>query len=186
MNQSNDNKKSVCGQHTAFDELLCTFFMSGHSPVAPGTMGALLATIIWSLCSLFIPYLWLQIGTLITIIFLTLLSIPSIRRIESDWGEDPSAVVIDEAVGVWIALLAVPPTATVPFQVSLSSPTMHYWYYVIAAFVLFRFFDILKPLGIRRLESIKGGWGVMLDDILSGVYAAALLLLARILFLQIA
>lgn len=185
MNKFKDKRCPSLGQHTTFDELLCTFFMSGHSPWAPGTMGALLATILWSLCSLFIPYIGLQIGTLLVLIVITLVSIPSIRRIEKDWGEDPHAVVVDEAVGVWIALLAVPATATVPFTVSLSAPSLHYWYYVLGAFILFRFFDIVKPLGIRRLENVKGGWGVMLDDILSGVYAAVLLLLVRILVLWI-
>lgn len=169
------------GLHTTFDEVLCTFFWSGHSPWAPGTMGALLATVIWVLCSLFVSYLWLQIGTLLAIILITLISIPSIHRIECDWGEDPHAVVVDEAVGVWIALLAVPYTPTVPFSLPHTFFFLDNWYYVLGAFVLFRFFDIVKPLGIRRLESVKGGWGVMLDDILSGVYAAVLLLLVRIL-----
>jgi len=173
------------GQHTVFDEVLCTFFLSGHSPWAPGTMGALIATLLWSLCSLFLPYFWLQMGTLFILITITFLSIPSIRRIESDWGEDPHAVVVDEAVGVWIALLAVPCTSATSVSLLVSSSSSLHWCYVLGAFILFRFFDIVKPLGIHRLESVKGGWGVMLDDILSGVYAAVLLLLIQILQLSI-
>ena len=76
----------------------------------------------------------------------------------------PSRVVVDEMVGVWISLLA--------------APAGHVWY-GLAAFMLFRFFDILKPLGIRRMEKLPGGWGVMMDDILSGVYGFILLIIAR-------
>ena len=77
-------------------------------------------------------------------------------------------VVIDEMIGVWIALLGF---ALTPFN-------------LIAAFILFRFFDIAKPLGIRQLENIKGGWGVMLDDVLAGVYANVVLQLWIILDCQ--
>lgn len=77
-------------------------------------------------------------------------------------GEDPSRVVVDEMVGVWIPLLAVPDNDK--------------WiWYVVAAFVLFRAFDIAKPLGIRKMESLRGGVGVMMDDILAGVYSFILL-----------
>ena len=69
--------------------------------------------------------------------------------------------VVDEMVGVWIPLLVVPDGG---------------WWYVVAAFVLFRFFDILKPLGIRRMEALPGGIGVMMDDILSGIYSLILII----------
>ena len=69
---------------------------------------------------------------------------------------------VDEMVGVWIPLLAVPDNDK--------------WiWYVVAAFVLFRAFDIAKPLGIRKMESLRGGVGVMMDDILAGVYSFILL-----------
>ena len=67
-------------------------------------------------------------------------------------------------LGVWITLLAV--------------PAGHIWY-GLAAFVLFRFFDILKPLGIRRMENLPGGVGVMMDDVLAGVYGFIVLIVAR-------
>ena len=82
------------------------------------------------------------------------------------WGEDPSRVVVDEMVGVWIPLLVVPDGG---------------WWYVLAAFVLFRLFDIVKPLGVRRMERFGGGVGIMMDDILAGVYSAVLLGAARFL-----
>ncbi len=74
------------------------------------------------------------------------------------------SVVVDEMVGVWITLLA--------------APAGHIWY-GLAAFVLFRFFDILKPLGIRRMENLPGGVGVMMDDVLAGVYGFIVLIVAR-------
>jgi phosphatidylglycerophosphatase A len=80
------------------------------------------------------------------------------------WGDDPKRVVVDEMVGVWIALLGA-------VEGSIGYP--------IAAFCLFRFFDITKPLGIRRMEELHGGLGVMADDILAGVYALFVLLLYR-------
>lgn len=78
-----------------------------------------------------------------------------IKALEEEWGEDPSKVVIDETVGLWISMLFIPINT----------------YTLILAFILFRFFDILKPLGIRKLDQLKNSWGVMLDDILAGVYA---------------
>lgn len=81
-------------------------------------------------------------------------------------GRRPSRVVVDEMVGVWIPLLAVPDN------------DRWYWY-VIAAFALFRIFDIVKPLGVRKMENFKGGVGVMMDDVLAGVYSFILIAMAR-------
>ena len=128
-----------------------TGFGSGFSPFAPGTAGALLASIIWIALYFLLPF---------TVV------IWAVNRLEPYWGEDPSRVVVDEMVGVWIPLLAVP------------NDDKWFWY-VIAAFALFRIFDIAKPLGIRRMESLKGGVGVMMDDVLAGVYSFILLVGAR-------
>ncbi len=68
---------------------------------------------------------------------------------------DPSIVVIDEVVGMWIALVALP-REIVP---------------VILAFLFFRLFDIIKPAPARQLERLPGGWGIMLDDVVAGIYA---------------
>ena len=80
--------------------------------------------------------------------------------------KDPSIVVIDEVAGQFIALLPVP---------FLVDPA---WWTIILAFVLFRFFDIVKPYPARRLENIKGGLGVMGDDLVAGVYAGAGVMIA--------
>ena len=107
--------------------------------------------------------LWL---TAALVIVFTFAGIWAADKLETYWGEDPSRVVVDEMVGVWIPLLAVP------------NDDRWFWY-VIAAFALFRIFDIAKPLGIRRMESLKGGVGVMMDDVLAGVYSFILLVGAR-------
>ena len=79
--------------------------------------------------------------------------------VEPIWGKDHGRVVIDEVAGMCISLLFVPVTIG----------------YVLAGLILFRFFDIAKPLFIRKLELLPGGWGVMMDDILAGVYTNILL-----------
>ncbi|WP_233268733.1 phosphatidylglycerophosphatase A family protein [Mucilaginibacter lacusdianchii] len=86
---------------------------------------------------------------------ITLIGIYVGNQVEPDWGEDSYRVVIDEVSGQMIALLFVPITPV----------------FLIAALIFFRFFDILKPLYIRRMEKLPAGTGVMMDDVLAGVYA---------------
>ena len=86
---------------------------------------------------------------------LLFLGVWSGSEIEREKGKDPQIVVIDEVVGQWIALLLVPQTMI--------------WFAV--SFLLFRFFDILKPWPINQLQSLPGGWGIMIDDVLAGIYA---------------
>lgn len=144
--------------------LIGTGFGSGFSPVAPGTAGALLAFGVWYALSFLVSasvLLWLTV--VLTLVF-TVVGVWAANRLEQAWGEDPSRVVVDEMVGCWITLLA--------------APAGHLWY-GLAAFGLFRLFDIWKPLGIRRMENLPGGIGVMMDDVLSGVYGFIVLIVAR-------
>lgn len=136
---------------------IATAFGSGYFPFAPGTAGAFLgAALLWG----YVQTVGInnntnfQVAYLVLIIIVTLLGVWATRNLQSEWGEDPSKVVIDEVVGVWINLLFVP----------LTLPN------IIIGFILFRFFDILKPLGIRKMEAFENGWGVMLDDVLAGIY----------------
>ena len=153
------------------DILLATSFGAGYSPVAPGTMGAILGVLLWLIpvaCGVSYNHLWMC--TLVAIILVSFAAIRPIDRLEAAWGHDPSRVVIDETVGVWVCLLGVPtdvyPTGA-PAGIDVS---WHFVAWVCGAFVLFRLFDIFKPLGIRKMERYPGGWGVMADDILSGAY----------------
>ncbi|MBO5426880.1 MAG: phosphatidylglycerophosphatase A [Prevotella sp.] len=154
------------------DVVIGTGLGAGFWPWGPGTAGAAVATLIWCLYSgafawLGIPaalpsYQWTVAVTAVLAIVSTLVSIAPINRLEKHWGEDPSRVVVDEMAGVWVTLLAVPATME--------------WQYVLGAFLLFRIMDITKPLGCRWLDrNVHGGWGVMLDDLLAGVYGAVAL-----------
>ena len=95
------------------------------------------------------------VGPLLITGFITTIGIWSATVVEPQWGKDSYRVVIDEVAGMCLSLLFIP--------IHLKT--------LLAGLVLFRLFDILKPFGIRRLEKLSGGWGVMLDDLLAGLYA---------------
>jgi phosphatidylglycerophosphatase A len=135
---------------------LATVLGAGFFPVAPGTFASLLAALgfkfVFSGFSP-IPYASLVTGVI-------LLGIWASSRTARHIGQkDPRRVVIDEVAGQLVALAAAPAG----------------WAWVAAGFVFFRLFDILKPFPIRRLENLPGGWGIMADDVLAGLYAALLL-----------
>lgn len=123
-----------------FPVIIGTGFGSGFSPFAPGTAGALLAVLIWFGISFIVSEICLIWLTVALVLFFTVMGVWATNRLEPFWGEDPSRVVVDEMVGVWIALLA--------------APSGNVWY-ALGAFALFRLFDIFKPLGIRRMESFR-------------------------------
>ncbi|GAA4324672.1 phosphatidylglycerophosphatase A [Mucilaginibacter gynuensis] len=78
------------------------------------------------------------------------------NKVEPEWGKDSYRVVIDEVAGMWITMLFIP---------------INNWKLLLAGLILFRFFDMVKPLFIRKLENLPGGTGVMMDDVLAGIYA---------------
>jgi phosphatidylglycerophosphatase A len=90
---------------------------------------------------------------------------------EHYWGEDPRTVVIDEYVGMWVPLL-VAPCADKKSTLILA----------FLGFFLFRIIDWKKPLGCRRLEKLPGGYGVMFDDLLAGLYSLIIVLIVRLIF----
>lgn len=145
-------------------KIIASGFGTGYSPIAPGTAGALLATVLWYLISCYVSPFLLIVITAILIALFSVLGIWSANKLEPVWGEDPSKIVVDEMVGVWIPLLAADSTK---------------FYYPLAAFVLFRLFDIFKPLGIRKMEDLKGGVGVMMDDVLAGIYSLLIIVVLR-------
>ena len=149
-----------------YHQLIATGCGVGFFPYGPGTMGAFFAIVVWYLLSLLVSMPSLIGITLALVVLFTFLGAWSATVSERYWGEDPSRVVIDEVVGQWIVLLAIPTN----FQL----------WHVIVALALFRFFDIVKPLGVRKMEHFKGGWGFMADDILAGVYGFIVLQLLLI------
>lgn len=136
--------------------IIGTGFGSGFWPWGPGTAGALTGMLIWYALSFMLNSTLLFAVTLSCIVVFTIAGTWAVRRLSPFWGSDPQKVVIDEMVGVWVPLLAV--------------PASDIWL-ALASFVLFRLFDILKPLGIRTLDRRKGALYVMADDILAGVYS---------------
>jgi phosphatidylglycerophosphatase A len=141
-------------QNFRLRKFFLTGFGSGWLPVAPGTWGSAVAILMaWPLALL--PAQWSTISLMALILVFLWIGVTSSHLVADEWGKDPKQTVIDEMIGIWITLLGIPLT----------------WPYLLAAFVLFRIFDIAKPLGIRQLEPMGNGWGVMLDDVLAGVYA---------------
>ena len=144
--------------------IILSLFINEETLFFPGTAGALLAVLIWFGISFIVSEICLIWLTVALILFFTVMGVWATNCLEPFWGEDPSRVVVDEMVGVWIALLA--------------APSGNVWY-ALGAFALFRLFDIFKPLGIRRMESFPGGIGVMMDDILAGIYSFVVLIGVR-------
>jgi phosphatidylglycerophosphatase A len=131
---------------------LATGFGVGYSPIAPGTLGTLVAILVYYFLSN-IPSPLYEI-TLVGFLFLSVW-VSGNAEIFFEKKDDPR-IVIDEIIGFLITMLWVPKTIR----------------FVIIGFFLFRFFDILKPFPIRRLEKVfQGGFGVVLDDVVAGVYA---------------
>jgi phosphatidylglycerophosphatase A len=87
------------------------------------------------------------------------------RRCEANWGSDNKRIVIDEIWGMMISLFLLPASAL----------------YIVLGFFIFRLLDIVKPFPARRVERVRGGWGVMLDDGMSGVYTCLILHAVRVL-----
>lgn len=150
--------------------IIGTGFGAGFWPWGPGTAGAVLATVIWLLLHSVCTFFVLEATTVVLILSFTFLGTWATQRLMPFWGDDPGRVVVDEMVGVWVALLP----AADWHAAQLSSGD---WWIALAALLLFRFFDIVKPLGIRALDRRRGAFWVMADDLLAGLYAAMLVLL---------
>ena len=131
-----------------------TFFYLGRARFAPGTVGSVGGILLYYVIKNNVP-LYACVLALMCI-----LGVWSARRIcEHRHDPDPSEVVIDEVAGILVTLFLIP----------------YHWVLVILGFILFRIFDIVKPWPIRPLEKIKHGYGVMLDDIVAGVFSNFLL-----------
>jgi len=139
---------------------------AGFSPKAPGTAGSIVGVLIYLLieaahAGAYYPH---------AIILLFIVGIWAASRVEHLWGHDAQRIVIDEVVGQMITFGG----AAGRYQLSA--------FYVFLGFGLFRLFDITKPFPIRHLERLKGGLGVVADDVGAGLYALAVLTLIRRIF----
>jgi phosphatidylglycerophosphatase A len=140
--------------------VIATAFGSGYSPVAPGTAGSAVGLLLfWPLHLLPAAA---QVGAVVVLFFA---GVAASTRVARGVGiEDPGIVVVDEVVGMWLSLLFLPFT-----------PVM-----AAAGFVLFRILDVFKPYPARQFESLPGGWGIMSDDVMAGIYANLLLRAGRL------
>jgi phosphatidylglycerophosphatase A len=134
-----------------FAILLATFGYVGYFPIAPGTAGSAAALLLYALLRwLGLP--WVDLAVVAT---LCLAGFWAADVAERHYGrEDPGYVVLDEVVGMLLTLLFIPVT----------------WSGVLAGFLLFRLFDIVKPAPARQCERLHGGVGIMMDDVVAGIY----------------
>ncbi|MBN1273620.1 MAG: phosphatidylglycerophosphatase A [Candidatus Aminicenantes bacterium] len=139
-----------------FSKMISTFFGIGYAPLAPGTVASLCVVFLYKffLYKLSWPYYLILLAA---IFLIGILSSTLYARYSS--MKDPQPVVIDEVLGQLLVFFQIAPD----------------WRLLIAGFILFRAFDIIKPPPIRKIENLPEGWGIMLDDLLAGVYAGILI-----------
>jgi phosphatidylglycerophosphatase A len=141
-----------------------TWFGCGYFPIAPGTAGSFAA-----LAIAIAMHAYLASGRLTLLLMSALLLIPGIwaagEVAKQENKKDPRLVVVDEVIGQWI---------------TLAGATTLNWKSYLAAFLFFRVLDIWKPPPVRQLEHLPGGTGIVLDDVMAGIYGAlAIFLLDR-------
>jgi phosphatidylglycerophosphatase A len=144
------------GSAPRWAELVATFFGAGNMRPGPGTWGSAGAVVTWIAIAHWLPQAMLVPGAALYAVLATAVGIPAATRVaRAMGGKDPSKVVIDEGAGQMSALVGA------PLQ----------WKAILAGFILFRAFDILKPPPVRQLESLPEGVGIVADDLGAGVYA---------------
>jgi len=142
--------------------LTSTWFGCGYSPKAPGTAGSAAALAIGILLHQYLAFTQWQFAILAAVTLIPAIWAAGVAAIDSG-RKDPQFVVIDEVIGLWIALVGA---------------SAYNWKSYLGAFALFRLFDIWKPPPVRQLEALPRGWGINLDDVMAGIYAALVLFVA--------
>lgn len=141
---------------------LAVWFGCGYVPKGPGTAGSAAALVIAVLLHLAWPLPPFSFGILAALLLSPGIWAAGVVARDTG-GKDPQVVVVDEVIGQWTALAG--------------AATLN-WKSWLAAFLLFRLFDIWKPFPIRKLESLPGGTGIVMDDVMAGIYAALVLFTA--------
>lgn len=144
---------------------IATGFLTGYFPFASGTIGSFLAILLY----LFIPGFSEPYVLFLFILLFTVVGIYTSDFAEKIYGFDPPEVVIDEITGMWITMLFIPKT------IILSA----------IGFIIFRIFDIIKPFPAKQSQNFKGGIGIMLDDIIAGLYSMVVLHLLLLIFPEV-
>ena len=144
-------------------KLISSFLGIGYIvPKGAGTITAAIGCMIWYLVPTQAIDTWVLFFFIVS---LFLIGVWSSSMVEKHWGKDNNKVVVDELLGICVSLFLLPVT----------------WKYILASFLFFRFFDIIKPLYIRKAEQLPSGWGVMTDDLLAGIFTNLLLQLVATL-----
>jgi len=143
-----------------FTRAFASGLFSGYSPVASGTVGSAVGLAIYFIPGFEQLYVILPFSVLVYF-----LGVRTAEAMEKVYGQDPSEVTIDEVLGMWVSLLFLPKKILI----------------AVIAFFVFRILDIVKPYPARRFDNTPGGSGVMLDDVISGIYTNLLIQLAVVL-----
>lgn len=133
-----------------FEKTIGSAFYTGFIPIASGTFGSLIAVLIYLIpgfenISVIAPAILILFGYGVYVSF----------KFENVYGKDPPQCTVDEVVGTWIALIALPKTILI----------------TLTSFLVWRALDIIKPFPARSSENLNGGWGIMIDDVISGFYS---------------
>ncbi|MGA9040309.1 MAG: phosphatidylglycerophosphatase A [Terriglobales bacterium] len=140
--------------------LVATFFSAGRMRPGPGTWGSAATVLLWWLLTRAVPVAWQPWTAIALALFVIAVGIPAATLVSRAASlKDPQFVVIDEVAGQLIALIAVPAS----------------WKCLLAGFILFRGFDIVKPPPVRQLERLPEGAGIVIDDVGAGLYALAVM-----------
>jgi phosphatidylglycerophosphatase A len=151
----------ACRAFSSLPVVIATWFGCGYFPVAPGTAGSLAALVLAYPLATWAHWRPFYFGVLAVAILPIGIWSATITA-EQSHAKDPGIVVVDEVLGQWIAL---------------AGATVLNWKSWLAAFLLFRLFDIWKPPPVRRLEALPSGTGIVADDLMAGVYGALVLFL---------
>jgi phosphatidylglycerophosphatase A len=143
-------------------DLISTWFGCGRSPFAPGTAGSAAALVIAIALHEYAGFAWWHFLILAAVLFYPAVVAATVSAAAAN-KKDPGFVVVDEVLGQWIAL---------------AGARSYNWKSYLAAFALFRLFDIWKPPPVRQLEALPGGLGINADDVMAGIYAALVLFAA--------
>lgn len=132
-----------------FTRAFASALFTGYAPIASGTVASALALAIYFIPGFEGPYI------IMPACFIAFLAgIRSADAMEAYYGHDPSEVTIDEVVGMWLSLFLLPKSVVL----------------AVAAFFLFRLFDIIKPYPAAKFDKLEGGFGIMMDDVIAGFY----------------
>jgi phosphatidylglycerophosphatase A len=137
-----------------FVKAFASGLFSGYSPIASGTVGSAVALAFYFIPGFEQPFVIIPVG-----FFAFLFGVQAAHRMEARLGHDPAEVTIDEMVGMWLSLLLLPKSLPI----------------ALSAFLIFRVLDIVKPFPARKFDNVRGGIGIMMDDIVAGAYTNLLI-----------